>query len=86
MKHEMHRQWIAMEHYRLHSVETWPNSPYREAALAAIHSTLESLRQGPDSAQGVAECMVCAGEKKDSGVLDIGRASRPASKRTHLAA
>ena len=36
-------QWIAMEHYRLHTVEGWPDSPYKEATLAAIYSSLAGL-------------------------------------------
>jgi hypothetical protein len=35
--------WIAMEYHRLHLVEKWPDSPRKEANLAAIRSTLASL-------------------------------------------
>jgi len=35
--------WIAMEHHRLHLIEKWPDSPRKEANLAAIRSTLASL-------------------------------------------
>ena len=37
-------QWIKVEeHYRLHCAERWPESDYKEAVLAAIHSTLKTL-------------------------------------------
>ena len=36
-------QWIKVEHYRLHCAEQWPESDYKEAALAAIRSTLKAL-------------------------------------------
>jgi hypothetical protein len=35
--------WIAMEYHRLHVVEKWPDSPRKEANLAAIRSALASL-------------------------------------------
>lgn len=37
------QEWIAMEHYRLHTVEAWPDSPRKNASLAAIHSALGAL-------------------------------------------
>jgi hypothetical protein len=36
-------QWIKVEHYRLHCAERWPENDYKEAVLAAIHSTLNTL-------------------------------------------
>jgi|SRR5579862_1909502 len=36
-------QWIKTEHYRLHYVERWPDSDYKEAVLAAIRSKLNTL-------------------------------------------
>jgi hypothetical protein len=32
-----------MEKYRLECAQRWPDSPYKEAVLKAIHSTLEHL-------------------------------------------
>jgi hypothetical protein len=52
-------QWVAVEHYRLHLVERWPDSPHKEATLAAIYSTLASLRQDSRSASASLECVVC---------------------------
>ena len=34
----MKDQWLAMEHYRLHTVEEWPDSPHKAGELAAIQS------------------------------------------------
>jgi hypothetical protein len=51
--------WIAAEHYRLHLVERWPNSPHKEATLAAVYSTLASLEQDSRSATASQECVVC---------------------------
>jgi len=36
-------QWLAMESYRLQCAENWPESPFKQATLAAIWSTIESL-------------------------------------------
>jgi hypothetical protein len=41
----MREQWLAVEHDRLHVVEEWPDGPRKQAALAAIHSKIESLKQ-----------------------------------------
>jgi len=77
----MHRQWIAMEHYRLHSIENWPDSPYKRAVLAAIHSTLESLQaRSPISLEKPA-CVICA-----SKMLDFARAQHDTPAPTQLAA
>ena len=40
-------QCIEVEHYRLHCAERWPESDYKEAVLAAIHSTLKTLEATP---------------------------------------
>jgi len=42
---KMLSEWIAVEHYRLHTVESWPASAFKQAALGAIHSALGSLGQ-----------------------------------------
>jgi hypothetical protein len=44
-------EWIAMEHYRLHTVETWPESSRKDATLAAIHSALAGLLRDPTAVQ-----------------------------------
>jgi hypothetical protein len=53
----MNTNWIAMEHYRLHVIETWADGPRKDVALAAIRSALEGLgRLMPDLSF---ECCVC---------------------------
>lgn len=60
------RQWVKTEHYRLHSAEDWPDSPYKEAVLAAARSALQRLESaaiGPfDSG-----CVVCATRRAQAG-------------------
>jgi hypothetical protein len=41
----MRKQWLAMERYRLACVETWPDNARKEAVIAAIQSTLNSLQR-----------------------------------------
>jgi hypothetical protein len=53
----MRDQWLAMEHYRLHSVEEWPDGPKKEAALAGIRSKLDSL--SGDALASHIHCAIC---------------------------
>jgi hypothetical protein len=57
---EMLRQWARVEHHRLHCAEKWPDGPYKDAALAAVHSALDRF----EAASGPAECSVCASRTK----------------------
>jgi hypothetical protein len=69
-KQEMNMQleWIATEHHRLHVIEQWPESPLKEAALAATRSTLESLlRRQPVATLPV--CSICSSRKRSSTVV-----------------
>jgi hypothetical protein len=50
---------LAMEHRRLHCVEAWIDGPRKQAALAAIHSALESLSRDPRAATVPFLCIVC---------------------------
>ena len=65
----MRYQWIASEHHRLHTVEGWPESPYKEATLRAIHSSLARLMQVPDVAASLPPCEVCLNRRKVSTVV-----------------
>lgn len=51
--------WLASEHNRLHTVEGWPDSPYKEATLRAIQSTLASLVHDPLLESHLLQCEVC---------------------------
>jgi hypothetical protein len=77
----MNRQWLTMEHYRLHCVERWPDGPYKQAVVAAIHSALERLRAASLAPIQQPECSICA-----SRVLEFGDRSRDSTAWTQLAA
>src|ERR1700733_5969550 len=55
----MLRHWIAVEHYRLHLVERWPDSPHKDATLAAVYSALAALGQDVLLTTASRECVVC---------------------------
>ncbi len=66
-------QWMKVEHYRLHCVEQWPESPYKHALLAGIRSALEGLKASlaPIEPERCAVCasVVCASRGAGSAVL-----------------
>ena len=67
-------QWIRMEHYRLHSAETLPDGPYKEAVLAAIHSGLKRLKEASSAPFEPPVCTICAvqeGQISGAGVSGI---------------
>jgi hypothetical protein len=49
-----------MEHHRLHCAESWPESPYRDAVLAASLAALERIEAESEPL----ECAICASRKK----------------------
>jgi hypothetical protein len=55
--------WIAVEHYRLHLVERWPDSPHKDATLAAIYSTLAALGQNSLLTTASRECVICSAKR-----------------------
>jgi len=63
------RQFIKMEHYRLHRAEEWPDSPYKEAVLAAVHSALDRLEATANEPLEPPACMVCASRRKRAPVV-----------------
>jgi hypothetical protein len=75
----MPNEWIAMEHYRLHTVEGWPDSPRKNASLAAIHSALAALTGDLPSKT---ECTVCSGRNKSRSLFEFPkRSTAPAQPR-----
>ena len=76
-------QWIKFEHSRLHSVEEWPASSYKDAVLAAIRSTLRRF-EAESPARGTPRCMICASRK--AVVLEFPSRTRTSSAITRLAA
>ena len=73
----MRHEWTAMERYRSHLVEEWPDTPYKKATLAAIRSSLASL--WPDAR--VTTSLPEHGRSSNSSITP-----RTASVRTDLAA
>jgi hypothetical protein len=66
--------WIAVEHYRLHLIERWPDSPHKEPTLEAVYSTLASLGQDPRSPTVSPECVVCRARR--AAVVEFPNALR----------
>lgn len=55
---------LAIEHYRLHVMELWPDGPLKRAGIAAAGSRLESLtRLIGNRAPFV--CLTCGGNSPD---------------------
>jgi hypothetical protein len=64
----MHSEWLAMEHYRIHLMETWPDGPVKEAGLAAARSAFESqVRAAPKGSSFT--CATCASRRKAVTVM-----------------
>jgi hypothetical protein len=82
----MLRQWAAVEHNRLHCAEEWPDGPYKQAVIAAIHATLESLFENSGTSTGLSEGMAGAGGKKDSEIHELSWHPRSGSRTVPLAA
>jgi len=77
--------WIAMEHYRLHTVENWPASPLKNATLTAIRSALASLGEDPSGAP--ASCAICSLRSKSPVASNhLGSRSGSAVSETHATA
>jgi len=83
---EQLEQWIKMEHYRLHCAERWSDSDYKDAVLAAIHSTLKTLEAASLAPVEHPRCMVCASLQAPAVVLELPSRSQGAAAITRLAA
>lgn len=66
----MNTDWVAMEHYRLHVVEEWEDGPRKESALAAIRSSLESLKRFV-APERTFECWVCGAREVEGLVVAV---------------
>jgi len=67
------RQWIKLEHSRLHRVEEWPQSAHKDAVLASIHATLTRLERANAE---FTPCTVCASRRAKSNVVEFPSRSR----------
>ena len=79
-------EWIRVEHYRLHCAERWADSDYKEAVLAAIRSTLNTLRAASLAPVEQPRCMVCASLRAPALVLELPSRSPSPAAITRLAA
>ena len=77
-------QLLMMEHYRLHCVESWPDSPHKQAVLAGIRFALD--RPQAVSPACLPLCMVCASRRREAMVLQFPSPSAAAPVIMHRAA
>ncbi len=82
----MHFQWLTTEHNRLHTVEAWPDSALKEAALAAVRSTLDGLVRTAPRDMVLPHCEVCMNRKPALGLLEFPSEASRASGYAILAA
>lgn len=82
----MNSQWMNMEHYRLHCVEQWPDSPHKDATLAGIRTALERLSWGPRGMDVAQHCSICLSRKRPATVLSIVRPAPLAPENSIVAA
>ena len=59
----MQQQWLMFEHSRLHVVEAWPDSPYRDAALAAVRSAIARILEDLGPGAQLPSCSACRARK-----------------------
>ena len=55
----MHSGWLALEHYRLHVMEQWPDGPAKAAGIAAVRSALKRLAASGAASEPAFECHEC---------------------------
>jgi hypothetical protein len=79
-------QWISVELYRLDCAERWPDSDYKKAALAAIHSALKTLEAASAAPIEQRRCIVSASRQGPAEVLEWPSRSQGPDARTRLAA
>jgi len=81
----MNFEWIAMEHHRLHLIEEWPDGPHKEAALAAIHSTLQGLLR-THRAGNLPVCEVCLSRPNPPALVEFHKSFQIEQDQAVLAA
>jgi hypothetical protein len=68
MKETLRKFW-RVEHNRLHQAQRWPDSPYKDAVLAAVHSALERLEASALEPFERPACMTCSAGRTLAPVL-----------------
>ena len=64
----MYTEWLAMEHYRIHLMEEWPDGPRKDAGLAAARAALEALETSAPMASTFI-CEVCAKRREAEKIV-----------------
>jgi len=57
------KAWLAVEHYRIHVMELWPDGPRKDAGLVAARSALERLARSMPKGSSFA-CATCASTRQ----------------------
>ena len=66
----MYTEWLAIEHYRMHLIERWPDGAGKEASLIAARSALAGLeRAAPDEASAFT-CDICDARRRGTTVIE----------------
>ena len=56
----MFNSWIAMEHYRIHMIEQWPEGAQKEAASPRPGQRLSELEGSAPTEAVPSFCVICA--------------------------
>jgi hypothetical protein len=76
----MHRELMALAHYRIHVMELWSDGPRKVAGLAAVRSALQSLAQTMPHGPAFA-CVTCdTGRKTVIVIPRVPQVTRPTNK------
>lgn len=68
----MYNDRLAMEHYRIHVMELWPDGPKKEAGLASARSALKRLTQ-PLMRGSSFVCTACASRRPVTVIPSVPR-------------
>ena len=82
----MQPAWIAFEYYRLEIVQQWPNSPYKEATLNAVRSSLASLMSQCSDAPGSSLGGAHGSIKQETTTIEFPNTSRIRKEPANMAA
>ncbi len=78
----MHRDSLAMEHYRMHVMEQWPDSPTKTASLATVRATIESLERTKPAGATPFTCAECLSARPRPNLVVLPAPSlRPTQRR-----
>lgn len=62
-------QFWRVEHNRLHCAERWPDSPYKHAVLATVHSALKRLEASAVEPFERPACTICSARRPHAPVI-----------------